>query len=91
MEDRNNISLRSGKRNKRPTISAPLQISGPIAQDDTNRPPPPGDPGQARPRPRPPPMAGGKVSLLERLSPVSLYSHRLTDLGSCETTILDSI
>ncbi|CAF3470002.1 exocyst complex component exo84 [Fusarium graminearum] len=65
MEDRNKISLRSGRRKKRPTISAPRQISGPIAQDDSNRPPLPGaDPSQAsaQPRPRPPPMAGGKTS-----------------------------
>jgi hypothetical protein len=74
MEDRNKISLRSGKRKKRPTISAPRQISGPIAQDDSNRPPLPGAPspsdqGQARPRPRPPPMAGGKVTLYHEAIP----------------------
>lgn len=65
-EERSKISLRSGKRKAKPTISAPRQISNPILQDGsataaavavpgaTSEPPP-------RPRLRPPPMAGGKV------------------------------
>ncbi|KAM0245628.1 hypothetical protein ACHAP5_005278 [Fusarium lateritium] len=80
MEDRNKISLRSGKRKKRPTISAPRQISGPIAQDDSNRPPLPdapipGDQGQARPRPRPPPTAGGKTSDLVKRRYSTRFNH----------------
>ncbi|KAM0342842.1 hypothetical protein ACHAPU_009206 [Fusarium lateritium] len=81
MEDRNKISLRSGKRKKRPIISAPRQISGPIAQDDSERPPlpgaftAPGDPGDARPRPRPPPTAGGKTSDLVKRRYSTRFNH----------------
>ncbi|KAI9902619.1 hypothetical protein N3K66_001971 [Trichothecium roseum] len=67
-EERHKISLRSGKRKStRPTISAPRQISSPIPQDASGRPAVPPIPEaqsspQARPRPRPPPTAGGKTS-----------------------------
>lgn len=66
-EERRGISLRKGgKRNQRPKISAPRQISEPIANDGV---PVPRSSGGARPvaaevtpRPRPPPQAGGKTS-----------------------------
>ncbi|KKY36018.1 putative exocyst complex component exo84 [Diaporthe ampelina] len=66
-EERRGISLRKGgKRNPRPKISAPRQISEPIANDGV---PVPRSSGGARPmaaevtpRPRPPPQAGGKTS-----------------------------
>lgn len=64
-EERSKISLRSGgKRKGRPKISAPQQISNPIPQDGPSRGggPAPADP-PVRPRLRPPPMAGGKVSV----------------------------
>lgn len=60
-EERSKISLRSGKRKKRPTISAPRQISSPIIQDGSPKGPVPSEPA-SRPRPRPPPVAGGKTS-----------------------------
>ncbi|KAH7145781.1 Cullin repeat-like-containing domain protein [Dactylonectria estremocensis] len=60
-EERSKISLRSGKRKKRPTISAPRQISSPILQDGTPKAAIAAEP-VSRPRPRPPPMAGGKTS-----------------------------
>jgi hypothetical protein len=67
-DDRNKISLRKGpKRNGtgRPTISAPRQISNPIAQDEA--PPRPVGLGKAvsggpAPRPRPLPQNSVKVS-----------------------------
>lgn len=66
-DERRGISLRKGnKRNARPKISAPRQISEPIANDGV---PVPRSTGGARPvaaeatpRPRPPPQAGGKTS-----------------------------
>ncbi|KAJ4189921.1 exocyst complex component exo84 [Fusarium falciforme] len=61
-EERSKIySLRSGKRKKRPTISAPRQISSPILQDGSAKPPPVNE-AAPRPRPRPPPVAGTKTS-----------------------------
>ncbi|KAL6353117.1 hypothetical protein LRP88_13605 [Fusarium phalaenopsidis] len=61
-EERSKIySLRSGKRKKRPTISAPRQISSPILQDGSAKLPPVNE-AAARPRPRPPPVAGTKTS-----------------------------
>lgn len=64
-EERNKISLRSGKRKTRPVISAPRQISEPIPNDGVAVPrsvggklpavPTPGPAAQPRPRPRPPP------------------------------------
>ncbi|PMB66257.1 Exocyst complex component EXO84 [Beauveria bassiana] len=65
-EERSKISLRSGKRKAKPTISAPRQISSPILQDGSNTAVAPGLSGATseppmRPRLRPPPMAGGKV------------------------------
>lgn len=71
-EERSKISLRSGKKRRpsRPVISAPKQISGPMPQDNSVG----GTAAQAavteavpRPRLRPPPMAGGKVSLSQSL------------------------
>lgn len=62
-EERSKISLRSGTRKKRrPEISAPRQISKPIAQDGAVRVPPGATDAGPRSRPRPPPAAGGKVS-----------------------------
>ncbi|UPK97658.1 hypothetical protein LCI18_008593 [Fusarium solani-melongenae] len=61
-EERSKIySLRSGKRKKRPTISAPRQISSPILQDGSAKLPPVNE-AAPRPRPRPPPVAGTKTS-----------------------------
>ncbi|KAF4472077.1 Exocyst complex component EXO84 [Fusarium albosuccineum] len=74
-EERSKISLRSGKRKKRPTISAPRQISSPIVQDGSSPKPPP-IPGDPRPRPRPPPVAGGKTSDLVKRR----YSTRFNTL-----------
>lgn len=60
-EERSKISLRSGTRKKRrPEISAPRQISKPIAQDGAVRVPAGATDAGPRPRPRPP-AAGGKV------------------------------
>ncbi|KAH8894109.1 Metallo-dependent phosphatase [Thozetella sp. PMI_491] len=78
-EDRSQFSLRSGpKRKGRPTISAPRQISNPIAQDGTpSRGPGPtmADDG-ARRRPRPPPASSGKTSDLVKRR----YSTRFNNL-----------
>ncbi|KAF4983664.1 hypothetical protein FZEAL_970 [Fusarium zealandicum] len=74
-EERSKISLRSGKRKKRPIISAPRQISSPIVQDGVPKPPPSGEPA-TRPRPRPPPVAGGKTSDLVKRR----YSTRFNNL-----------
>ncbi|PHH73102.1 hypothetical protein CDD80_4032 [Ophiocordyceps camponoti-rufipedis] len=58
-DERSKISLRSGpKRKGRPTISAPRQISSPIAHDGG----PKAVESASRPRLRPAPMAGGKVT-----------------------------
>ncbi|KAM5348272.1 hypothetical protein ACJ41O_008096 [Fusarium nematophilum] len=75
-EERSKISLRSGKRKKRPTISAPRQISSPIVQDGSSPKPPPLGEAATRPRPRPPPVAGGKTSDLVKRR----YSTRFNNL-----------
>ncbi|KAM3515796.1 hypothetical protein MY11210_000567 [Beauveria gryllotalpidicola] len=80
-EERSKISLRSGKRKAKPTISAPRQISSPILQDGSNTAVAPGPPGAAseppmRPRLRPPPIAGGKTSDLVK----QRYSTRFNNM-----------
>ncbi|KAF7561762.1 hypothetical protein G7046_g2381 [Stylonectria norvegica] len=77
-EERSKISmsLRSGpKRKKRPTISAPRQISSPIIQDGSAKGAPPSEPA-SRSRPRPPPVTGGKTSDLVKRR----YSTRFNTL-----------
>ncbi|KAM3471650.1 hypothetical protein MY5147_005715 [Beauveria neobassiana] len=80
-EERSKISLRSGKRKAKPTISAPRQISSPILQDGSNTAVAPGPSGATseppmRPRLRPPPMAGGKTSDLVK----QRYSTRFNNM-----------
>ncbi|KAJ2968312.1 hypothetical protein NQ176_g9241 [Zarea fungicola] len=80
-EERFKVSLRSGRRKTKPTISAPRQISNPIPQDGTGLPAAPGPQGPvsdapSRPRPRPPPMMGGKTSDLVKRR----YSTRFNNL-----------
>ncbi|KAI5463259.1 Cullin repeat-like-containing domain protein [Mariannaea sp. PMI_226] len=60
-EERSKISLRSGKRKKRPTISAPRQISNPILNNGSPKGPVPAEPA-IQSRSRPPPTASGKAS-----------------------------
>ncbi|PHH78638.1 hypothetical protein CDD83_3950 [Cordyceps sp. RAO-2017] len=78
-EERSKISLRSGPKRKgrRPTISAPKQISTPIAQDGAVK-GGAGGPMESGPRPRlrPAPMAGGKTSNLVK----QRYSTRFNNL-----------
>ncbi|KAM7200063.1 exocyst complex component EXO84 [Naviculisporaceae sp. PSN 640] len=68
-EERSKISLRSGrKRNNRPTISAPRQISNPIPQDDSSSRGPAGRSFEEAPRirQRPPPRGGETSDLVKR-------------------------
>ncbi|KAI2635107.1 exocyst complex component EXO84 [Xylaria nigripes] len=84
-EERSKISLRKGpKRKKRPTISAPRQISAPIPNDAPQFPkgmgggPVPITSDEPPPRQRPPPSTGGKTGDLVKRR----YSTRFNNLPS---------